>query len=225
MHLATVCLLMVCAALAACTSGSQASLNTIKLALGADTSGATSTPVNPNFRYLKVTSFGRPSYLVLGYVEPNNTEVWYSAKGEVLKTFAGRLQASVGLEEDWRHAAAMSPSWQEVLSTPGQVWQFERQRDLMPGYRTVREFVRLQEVQASVVQQALGPAFPNFHQVRWFTESTASLPVAFYALNPQGSSQGGEPQVVFSYQCLKVGLCVSFSPWSVASASASAVRP
>ena len=219
MPLRFVCCLLACAFLTACTAGSQAALNTIKLAFGADTSGATSTPVNPDFRYLKVTSYGRPSYMVLGYVEPNNTEVWYSAKGEVLKTLDGRLRGTVGLEVDWRKVAVQPPAWQDVLSAPGKVWQFERQRDVMPGYRTVTETVRLQEVSPAQVHQVLGTSMLQRKDVRWFSETTGNLPSSFYALKMHGHDGVAEPQVVFTYQCLKADLCISFLPWSVGQTS------
>lgn len=220
MRLRFVCFLLACAFLTACTAGSQAALNTIRLAFGADTSGATSTPVNPDLRYLKVTSYGRPSYLVLGYVEPNNNEVWYSVKGEVLKTQAGRLKATVGLEEDWRNTAATPPAWQEVLSASGKLWQFERLREAMPGYRTMRETVKLQEVLPAQVQLALGNLMPQLNSARWFSESTSNLPNAFYAVIPQGEDKTVDAQVVFSYQCLKADLCMTFSSWAVDPASA-----
>lgn len=62
------------------------------------------TPLNPNFRYLKVDANGLPALLVLGYVDQRKAarhDVWYSAYKEVLELKEGRLGNTEGLEVNW----------------------------------------------------------------------------------------------------------------------------
>lgn len=213
--------------LVGCSTASDAARETIRLAFAGDQSGASATPNNPAFRYLKVTSYGRASYLVLGYVEESGQqaplEVWYSAKGEVLKTQAGRLAGTLGLETDWREVALSgAPSWAEVLGSK-QVLTYQRRRDLMPGYRAnVLDTLQLQEVPANMALSNAGALTKHLaaKDVRWFQEvasplsaqsaqsssNASSLPAAWYALR-----QG---QVIYTLQCLSPSFCLSFEPWS-----------
>lgn len=228
------CLTLVSALfLIGCTTGSEAAKETLRLAFAGDQSGASATPTNPAFRYLKVTSYGRVSYLVLGYVENSEAtgqqaplEVWYSAKGEVLKTQAGRLVGTVGLETDWREVVLSgTPSWAEVLARP-QARSYQRRTDLMPGYRAnVLDTLQLKEVTPLTAMSSVGASAEHLAgqaHVRWFQEvasaqdkhgsskessaSAPGLPPAWFALR--------EGQVVYTLQCLSPSFCLSFEPWA-----------
>jgi hypothetical protein len=204
--------------LTACSSSSESALNTIKLALkGGDFNAPLSEPVNSAFRYLKVTVYGRTAYLVLGYFEPSNrTEVWFSAKGEVIKLQEGRLVGALGLETEWRQVQYFSlPTWSEVLDKHSE-WSgyFDRVRDVMPGYTVnVHDRLSLTQVSYSKVQNRLGALInhiPANADLFWFEESGADgLPTALYALHQTKPL----PKVVLTYQCITSKLCLMLEPW------------
>lgn len=201
----------------ACSGGSRSVLDTMRLAMGGDQSGALHAPQNPAFQYLKVTSYGRPAYLVLGYTEPaSGAQVWYSAQGEVIKLQNGRLVGALGLETEWRDVRwGDVPAWQSLTHTPDSTeWTFRRERDVMPGYRfNVSESLRLRAVSLGRVKTQLGKALPSLADSTawlWFEENTTDLPPAFYALDAKRQP----PQVVWTYQCLSPGFCLSLEPWA-----------
>lgn len=228
--------------LAACSTGSMAVKDTIGLAFGGDKSGALSAPVNPAYRYLKVTSYGRPAYLVLGYEEQPDSpqgplQVWYSAKGEVIKLQAGRLLGTAGLELDWREVHLRNaPTWSNVAAQPnGQALSYQRQRDIMPGYRgSILDNIQLQAVSAADAQSALGDLVSHLSKqtdLRWYRETSQAdniqLPMtgsrrtgftyvaalqalpAWYALNARN-------EVVLTYQCVTRAICLTMEPWAPA---------
>jgi len=89
-------------ALSAC-SGPQQSLiyDTVKLGFANPNTVIDQTPLNPNYRYLKVDVNDLPALLVLGYQDEafgQTTEVWYSAFKEVVQIQGGRLAGTQGLE-------------------------------------------------------------------------------------------------------------------------------
>ena len=205
--------------LTSCTSGSQSTLDTMRLALKGDLNAAQLEPSNPAFQYLKVTVHGRPAFLVLGYVEPHDaTEVWYSSKGEVIKLQAGRLKGALGLETEWRQVSFIgAPEWPELLQSPQQrLWQYQRVRDVMPGYvSSLTDRLTLTQLPYSQVQKRLGPWVHHLagkSELRWFEEAGATdLPAAVYAVDASTAS----PKVVFTHQCVSLQLCMALEPWAL----------
>ena len=95
------------AALTACSSTSNAILQTLPYAIGRDSKIANAR-LNPNFRYLRVTVGGRVVLLALGNTDSHPQgpiEVWYSAEREVLRLQNGRLVGAVGLTTEWREVS------------------------------------------------------------------------------------------------------------------------
>jgi hypothetical protein len=197
----------------------------MRLAFKGDLNAAQLEPSNPAFQYLKVTVHGRSAFLVLGYVEPHDaTEVWYSAKGEVIKLQAGRLTGALGLETEWRQVSFTGlPEWKELLQRPQLlVWQYQRVRDVMPGYVFgLTDQLTLTQLPFSQVQVRLGPLVRHLESntdLRWYEEVGAKeLPAAIYALNASPAL----PKVVLTYQCVSLQLCIVLEPWSPTSPAVS----
>ena len=213
--------------LASCTSGSQSTLDTIRLAFKGDVNAAQFEPSNPAFQYLKVTVHGRTAFLVLGYLDQYDaTEVWYSSKGEVIKLQAGRLTGALGLEAEWRQVTFNGvPEWHELMKSRQQlVWTYQRVRDVMPGYvSSLTDRLTLTRLPYSQVQKRLGPLVQHLagrSELRWFEEAGASdLPAAIYALDALPAL----PKVVLTYQCVSLQLCMALEPWAPAQPAQPAV--
>jgi len=189
--------------------------------LGAPAGAAIPASPNPAYRYLRVDVQGRaPALLVLGYLDPHphgEIEVWYSSRGEVIKTQHGRIVGTVGLEVDWRalRYASPLPDWATV-SPQGAA--YARSRDVFPGYRYgVSERVDIQPLPGlptTALPQALPVGLAN--RYRWFLETvadpSAGLPPALFAW---GVHQG-QPTVVYSEQCLTADFCLQLLRWPLA---------
>lgn len=209
-------------AVGGCTSGGRALLATAAHMYG-DASAETSPPQNSQLHYLRAHVGKREVYLALGYVDAlpeGPTEVWYSGSGEVLRIRQGRIVGTTGLTTDWRSVRfSAGPSWAALASRPDTPVRFTRERDLMPGYRFgVRDEVRLAAIAAParsrMAQQYAAP-------VQWFEESSTTVPSGD-ALPPARFAVArveGEPQVVYSEQCLTRDLCLSLERWQPAPAT------
>ena len=167
------------------------------------------------YRYLQVGVAGQKIYLILGYVQPHpmgDIDVWYSGSGEVIKIQNGRVVGTAGLPVDWREVRLPQlPAWQ-VVSAEG--ISFQREVDLMPGYRFGRvHHLHLRRISAP--QSTPGRHWPASasSSLQWFEEGNASdgsdaLPPSRYAVDLSQPMA----QVVYSEQCLSKDLCLTFEP-------------
>ncbi len=228
-------MLSLVAALTACSSGSNAILQTLPYAIGRDAKVA-SARLNPNFRYLRVTVGGRVVLLALGNVDSHPQgpiEVWYSAEREVLRLQNGRLVGAVGLTTEWRDVALPGlPSWSAV-ARGDEAFRWTRTRDVMPGYRYgVTDSLSLRVV-AEPKRSALQVLDPQ--RLTWFEERVESAPVAWLAgvfgtrvvaeaaLPPARYAvdfRDGQETVVYGEQCLAPELCFTWQRWPVQAPSA-----
>jgi hypothetical protein len=171
---------------------------------------------NPNYRYLRVVTGGQAVFMVLGYIDQRPegaVEVWYSGSGEVVRLLDGRLVGTTGLSTDWREVRLSDPpGWSQSDAR-----SYERERDMMPGYRFgIRDRI-VQTPIAPPPQVALAGTAAS--SLRWYEERSTSRP-ASAALPPArfGVSQaGGTPRVVYSEQCISNDLCMSFEQWTPSS--------
>lgn len=176
--------------------------------------GVDSFPLNPNFRYLRVTINGRVALLVLGYIDPSPQgpiEVWYSAEREVLRLQNGRLVGAVGVTTEWRNVFLPDlPSW-SVIAHANAAVQWVRIRDVMPSYRFgVRDSLRLRVIPPPEKVQLQGV---NPKGLTWFVEEIESgsnpLPAARYGVD----LQDGKETAIYGEQCLAPELCFSWQRW------------
>ena len=182
--------------------------------------GAAAAPApafNPNYRYLRVVAGGQPVYMVLGYIDhrpEGAVEVWYSSAGEVVRLLDGRLVGTTGLATDWREVRFSAlPAWPGAADA-SQPKAYQRERDMMPGYRFgIRDDIALAPIAAPGHTALAGTAASS---LRWYEErsvsrpSVASLPPARFGV----SHAGGTPRVVYSEQCISNDLCMSFEQWT-----------
>ena len=221
--------------LSACSTASNAILQTLPHAYGKN-AGVANARLNPDFRYLRVTIDGRLVLLVLGNVESDPAgpiEVWYSAEREVLRLQNGRLVGAVGLTTEWRNVVLPElPTW-SALARAQQPYRWTRIRDVMPGYRLgVKDELSVRAVQAPQ-RSALQVLDPR--QLTWFEERDEAEPVAWLsglwgrndktdaALPPARYAvafSGGRETVIYGEQCLAANLCFSWQRWPVQAQSA-----
>jgi hypothetical protein len=172
----------------------------------------------PEFSYLRASFEGRTVFLVLGYVDPHPdgpTEVWYSASGEAVRLRHGRIVSTAGLTTDWRAVRLSNvPEWTRAAKGGQPALRFERERDLMPGYRAgIRDEVEQRPIDPPGDTMLAGRPAAS---LRWFEErssthpGSASLPPARFGLAPVGDRL----EVVYSEQCLSRDLCLSFERWN-----------
>lgn len=83
--------------LPACTGLNQAALTSLQAAYQGPNRNFEAVPRNPAYQYMQVEVPGAASLTVLGYVYPNNVQVWYAAKGEVVRLQGNRLLDTTGL--------------------------------------------------------------------------------------------------------------------------------
>lgn len=83
-------------ALPACTSLNQAAINSLQAAYKGPNRNFEAVPRNPAYQYMQVEVPGAASLTVLGYQYPN-LQVWYAAKGEVVRLQGNRLLDTTGL--------------------------------------------------------------------------------------------------------------------------------
>ena len=140
--------------------------------------------LDPALRYLRVTTNGTAALLVLGYVDTDAygspIEVWFSAQGEVLRLWRGRLAGVAGVPVEWRAVRWPRdlPEWRAVVAPHS----FVRERDEMPGYRLgLVETVTLRPIQSPSNTQWRG-SMPS--DARWYEEDVdgSSSPAARYAV-------------------------------------------
>lgn len=176
---------------------------------------------NPNYRYLRVATGNQTVFMVLGYIDKRPegaVEVWYSGSGEVVRLLDGRLVGTTGLSTDWREVRFSGlPAWTVDANSPLPAKTYQRQRDMMPGYRFgIRDEIVLAPIAAPQQVALAGMAAAS---LRWYEErsvsrpASASLPPARFGV----SQAGGIPRVVYSEQCISNDLCMSFEQWTPSS--------
>ena len=204
--------------------------DTFKLAISDPNTLIEQTPLNPNFRYLKVEANGQPALLVLGYVDSKKNskhDVWYSAFKEVVAIHDGRLANTEGLEVNWPQVELLeAPPLREALLPPSGIrakrnpqFRYARIRTVMPGYHVnIRETVIMQaldEIPSDAPKQ-FQDAKSN-PEIRWVQE-TVLVPKdsnnpslkplrAIYAMNTKTG------QVVYGKQELSPNFFVSWLQW------------
>lgn len=172
----------------------------------------TVAPTTPGIQYIRVLSEGHTAYLALGYVEPgpeDNTEIWYSAKGEVLRLRNGRIVGTTGLATDWREVRLPKlPPWSHIGNS---ALQYQRSRDEMPDYRfNIAETVSIRAVMPPKSSQLKDRDPTGLH---WFEETVSAgspmsieLPPSLYAVELAKDKE----LVVYGETCLTTTLCLAW---------------
>lgn len=169
----------------------------------------------PGMRYLRVQSGGGVAIMALGYVETGasgETEIWYSAIGEVLKICNGRIVGSAGLDHDWREVRLPTlPRWSAVGTA---AISYERERDEMPGYRlNLMDTVFVRAIAPPADTALIGIDAQN---LTWYEERAIpdksggiALPTARFGV----TAAADRDTVTYAEQCLAATLCLSWQRW------------
>lgn len=201
--------------LPACTGLNQAALNSLQAAYQGPNRNFEAVPRNPVYQYMQVEVPGAASLTVLGYVYPNNVQVWYAAKGEVVRLQGNRLLDTTGLNVNLAN----------VQYTQGAQAQQTNARFDVPE-------LGLFNVQATLQLQATQPPKSNLAKraseqanggkgLYWYTETvTGPLPAALENLPPaiygfaqplfEGTNASQLPLAVYGKQCLAPTYCLEW---------------
>ena len=228
--------------LSGCGGNQNAIYESLRLAFTNPNTVIDSSPINPNYRYLRADVNNNPALLVLGYVDADPDgpiDVWYSAMKETIKIQNGRLLSTHGLDKNWIEvkliqapplAAAFDPQLIEAAelavskknrNLPNPL-SYTRIRTVMPGYRA-----RIEEtVFLKALTEAPGNApdrlkeGPYSGKLRWVEER--ARPKVQSANNPglavvtavyAVDMSGLVPRPIYGRQCLSPDYCLSWLTW------------
>jgi len=210
------CLLLL--GLSACSPSSPALVQTFqavgkqvfKLDGAAQGKGLT---LDPNWQYMSAQiNDESPAVFVLGHVDASPqgpTEVWYSAKAQVLRLREGRIVGTQGLDVDWMKIRFEPEplSW-EKIGLEGTV--LKRFYDEVPTYRfgVIQNLKIEASAQPSTTRWPVPQELQHLKNLQWFKETVlgddANLgTTSWYARY----TEQGRSVVAYSQQCLAQHSC------------------
>lgn len=203
-------------ALSACTGLNQAAVNSLKAAYQGPSRNFEAAPRNPAYQYMQVEVPGAASLTVLGYQYPN-LQVWYAAKGEVVRLQGNRLLDTTGLNVNLAN----------VQYTPGAQAQQTNMKFDVPelGLFNVQATLQLQPAQppkSNLAKQASENAnagkglywySETFVEQKTLAEALNGLPPAIYGFAqalPEGTQANQLPLAIYGKQCLAPTYCLEW---------------
>lgn len=198
--------------LPACTGLNQAAINSLQAAYQGPNRNFEAVPRNPAYQYMQVEVPGAASLTVLGYQYPN-LQVWYAAKGEVVRLQGNRLLDTTGLNVNLAN----------VQYTAGGRAQQTTMKFDVPE-------LGLFNVQATLQLQPTEPPKSNLAKMAsaakglyWYSETfigskplpaaLEGLPPAIYGFAqalPDGINVSQLPPAVYGKQCLAPTYCLEW---------------
>ena len=167
--------------------------------------------VSRGFEYLLLEIDGRKTAMALGSREEvidagvvRVHERWYSGHREMIHMVDGRIHTALGLTMEWRGQRSTPPHWTALaLSAQPESWQ--RELDLMPGYR----FGHIDFIQTRASSAPRGAPTMSAG-TQWFSDTVRSpQPVGReWVFTQHFAWQQGK--VVYSEQCLSPEVCFKF---------------
>jgi len=210
-----------CVFLVGCTSPrGQAAWSTFRAAFLDDPSTQVDSAVlRPEFSYLRVRQGESLALMVLGEIDTNANgpvEVWYSAKGEILRLQEGRIVGLTGVQK-------LSVPQVQIRWIAKDV--YERVSDELPSYRTsVVDRLRIspnvrpsESIFKGFRQKDLLRSDRVVWQAEWVEASNSApyKPLSYVAFKSEAGSQGvGSDKgpvvrvAVAGYQCLRADFCL-----------------
>jgi len=202
--------------LPACTGLNQAAVNSLKAAYQGPNRNFEAAPRNPAYQYMQVEVPGAASLTVLGY-QYSNLQVWYAAKGEVVRLQGNRLLDTTGLNVNLANVQySAGPQANRTLA------QFD-----VPelGLFNVQATLQLQPTQppkSNLAKQASAQANAG-KGLFWYSETYVDsqplpaalegLPPAIYGFAralPEGTPVTQLPLAVYGKQCLAPTYCLEW---------------
>lgn len=167
--------------------------------------------LNPKLSYLRVQTGGREVFMALGYIDatPDGpVDVWYSAEADVLRLRDGRVAGAImKTGTNWLTVSFSDlPRWDAV----GHQAQFERIRDVSPGYRYgIHEKMLIRLIEPPTDTQLKNISASS---LVWFEETVqgGSDRPARYAVR---LASPGTHRVIYAEQCLSSEYCFSWQDW------------
>jgi len=227
--------------LQACTSASDAALQTAKSAFTNTSKLIEQTSLNPQFSYLRVNVSGLDALLVKGYIDKDSNgsiDVWYASDGSILRLQEGRYLGSVGFDNNWQNVSYQnSPTFNKIVTEfdrpnpspklssvssfyPIEQYYFSRSHSEMPSYKAV-----LNEKLSAIVSKNAPSNIPktlksylNGKSLIWVTEQSSQS--SSEKLSNTQSWYGFEKlsnqyELVIGQQCLTTSFCITWMPWPV----------
>ena len=211
-------------ALPACTGLNKAAINSLQAAYQGPNRNFDAVPRNPAYRYMQVEVPGAASLTVLGYQYPN-LQVWYAAKGEVVRLQGNRLLDTTGLNVNLANVQ---------YTAGGQARQTNMKFDVPElGLFNVQATLQLQPTEppkSNLAKQASEQASQQANGGRglyWYSETFVGalanseplpaalegLPPAIYGFAqalPEGAHASQLPLAVYGKQCLAPTYCLEW---------------
>lgn len=209
--------LLLCTAafiLSACTGLNQAAVNSLKAAYDGPNRNFAAVPRNPDYQYMQVEVPGAASLTVLGYQHPN-LQVWYAAKGEVVRLQGNRLLDTTGLNVNFAN----------VHYAIGTQASQTRMRFDVPELGLFGVQVLLQLQPAEPPRSNLAKEASTGNGLHWYKETlinsvTSPVPIAlkdlpsavygFAKALPEGTPASDLPLAVYGKQCLTPTYCLEW---------------
>lgn len=211
---------MAISSLPACTGLNRAAVNSLQAAYQGPNRNFEAVPRNPTYQYMQVEVPGAASLTVLGYQYPN-LQVWYAAKGEVVRLQGNRLLDTTGLNVNLAN----------VQYTAGEQAQQTNIKFDVPemGLFNVQSTLQLQPTEppkSNLAKQASQQANGG-KGLYWYSETFVGelanskplpaalegLPPAIYGFAqdlPEGSNASQLPNAVYGKQCLAPTYCLEW---------------
>ena len=203
-------------ALPACTGLNQAAINSLQAAYQGPNRNFEAVPRNPAYQYMQVEVPGAASLTVLGYQYPN-LQVWYAAKGEVVRLQGNRLLDTTGLNVNLANVQ---------YTAGGQARQTNMKFDVPElGLFNVQATLQLQPTEppkSNLAKQASEKANAG-KGLYWYSETIVGskalpaalegLPPAIYGFAqalPEGTNASQLPNAVYGKQCLAPNYCLEW---------------
>lgn len=198
--------------LSACSNLGNATLEAGKQAFFSESRKSyQTTPLDPRYGYLEVTTPQASALLVLAYLDEPGVETWVGASQEVIRLQNGHLVSSSGVPKLWSSVQIVSEG-----EGKGASWLVNS-----PQHQLYNAPLNLEPVQVeSTVNKGLpkshlgkrAAAVPNLEVKRWFTQAPAN--------EPQLGKLSGLEQIVaidketnaavYGMQCLEKNYCIEY---------------
>lgn len=204
---------MAISSLPACTGLNQAAINSLQAAYQGPNRNFEAVPRNPAYQYMQVEVPGAASLTVLGYQYPN-LQVWYAAKGEVVRLQGNRLIDTTGLNVNLanvQYAAGEQPQQTNMKFDVPEL-----------GLFNVRATLQLQPTEPP--KSNLAKMASATKGLYWYSETILGLesplpaaleglPPAIYGFAqalPEGTNASQLPPAVYGKQCLAPTYCLEW---------------
>lgn len=201
-------------ALAGCAGNQNAAYQSIHQAFFGNNPDFSALPKDPSIVYLDVSFAGTQARLGRGYLyptKPSPTEVYYSAKGDLLRLQGNRLLATAGLPVNFQNVQ----------------YQFNGQGGLVVSYSQSPNGMGNQQIQLNLVGPLSGLRtqlpVPANQRAAWvwygaqvttpgvFPNKYMYMVFAFpHTLESTQLNSGEWPQAVYGIQCLQPELCLEW---------------